>query len=356
MSDTTAVAPGPMPLGRREFFSLSKQTRQPETDFWIRVHRPAMACRFEVTLPGSDGRHIPAAREALDGIDAVEAALSIFRDQSDVSEVNRSAVDGPAPLSPHLFALLLKSQALHRATERAFDITSTPLSRTWGFLRREGRFPTPAEIEDARSGVGMDKLILDEATRTVRFDRPGVELNFNAIGKGYALDQVAAGLRSRGVRHALLSAGGSSVLAIGGGREGFTVDVRSARAPRPLARLRLRDAALGTSGAGEQFFEIEGRRFGHLLDPRTGWPAQGLVSVSVVADEAATADALATAFFVGGVDLAERYCADHPRTLALLTEEAVPGALRVIGDHDGARWDCDRPVAGPAGEMKGAFA
>ena len=356
MSDTTVVAPGLMPLGRREFLSLSKDTSQPETEFWIRVHRPAMACRFEVTLPGSDGRHIPAAREALDGVDAVEAALTIFRDESDINQVNRSAGDGPAFLSPHLLALLVQSQALHRATERAFDITSTPLSRTWGFLRREGRLPTLAEIENARSVVGMEKLILDEAAKTVRFGRPGVELNFNAIGKGYALDQVAAGLRHRGVRHALLSAGGSSVLAIGGGREGFGVDVRSARVPRPLARLRLRDAALGTSGAGEQFFEIEGGRFGHLLDPRTGWPARGLVSVSVVADEAATADALATAFFVGGAGLAERYCADHPRTLALLTEEGAPGALRVIGDHDGARWDSGRPGAGPGAEMRGVDA
>jgi thiamine biosynthesis lipoprotein len=311
-----------------------------------------MACRFEITLPGTDGRHIPAAREALDGIDALEDALSIFRDQSDVTEVNRSAFHAPALLSPHLFALLLRSQTLHHATDRAFDVTSTPLSRTWGFVRREGRLPTLAEIEDARAIMGMDKLILDEAERTVRFGRPGVELNFNAIAKGYALDQVAAGLRRRGVRHALLSAGGSSILAIGGGREGFTVDVRSARASRALARLRLRDAALGTSGAGEQFFEVQGKRFGHLLDPRTGWPARGLVSVSVVADDAATADALATAFFVGGSGLAERYCAEHPQTLALLTEEVAPENLRVIGAHDGARWAPDGPRDRPVREMR----
>jgi thiamine biosynthesis lipoprotein len=134
------------------------------------------------------------------------------------------------------------------------------------------------------------------------------------------------------------------VLAIGGGREGFTVDVRSPRALEPLVTLRLRDAALGTSGAGEQFFDAEGRRFGHLLDPRTGWPAEGRLSVSVVADDAATADALATAFFVGGVELAERYAARHPRTLALVTEDAAPHALRVIGDHEGAQWSCEGPI------------
>jgi thiamine biosynthesis lipoprotein len=190
----------------------------------------------------------------------------------------------------------------------------------------------------------MENVLLDEAARSVRFRKPGVELNFNAIGKGYALDRVAEGLRSRGLRHALLSAGGSSVLAVGGGCLGFSVDVRSARVARPLARLRLRDAALGTSGAGEQYFELDGRRLGHLLDPRTGWPASGILSVSVVADEAATADALATAFFIGGAPLAERYCAEAPRTLVLITEEEDPETLRVIGEHDGVRWSSGDPA------------
>ncbi|HSD25696.1 MAG TPA: FAD:protein FMN transferase [Vicinamibacteria bacterium] len=309
-----------------------------------------MACRFEITLHGTDARHIPAAREALDAIDAIEDALSIFRAESEVVEVNRRAAERDVPLGSHVWAVLHRAHEIYSSTERAFDATSTPLSRIWGFFRREGRLPAAGEIEAARALVGMDNVRLDEATRSVRFRKPGVELNFNAIGKGYALDRVAAGLRRRGVRHALLSAGGSSVLAVGGGREGFSVDVRSARVARPLARLRLSDAALGTSGAGEQYFELDGRRFGHLLDPRTGWPASGLLSVSVVADEAATADALATAFFIGGAPLAERYCAEHPRTLVLITEEGDPETLRVIGDHDGVRWSSAGHAGRPAVE------
>jgi len=325
-----------MPLARREFLSFGSRSGPADTEFWIRVRRSAMASRFEITLPDGAAGDIPAAREALDEVDAIEEALSVYREGSEVSALNRSAATRAVTLSPNLRSLLARSGALNVATGGAFDITSTPLSRAWGFFRREGRLPAPTEVDAALRLVGFDKLALDEQAGTVRFRAPGVELNFNAIGKGYALDRIAFGLRGRGVKHALLSAGGSSVLAIGGGRRGFAVDVRSRHSASPLAHLRLRDAALGTSGASEQFFEAEGRRFGHVLDPRTGWPARGALSVSVVADDAATADALATAFFVGGMSLARSYCAAHPGTLVLFTPDEAPHRLETVGEHDGA--------------------
>src|SRR5437867_9046939 len=258
--------PGLGPLTRREMLSR-RSGREPEDGgFWVRVHRPAMACRFEITFPGEDSRHIQAAREALDEIDRLEAALTVFRDTSEVAEVNRVAAERPVAVGRHLRTLLELGQALHRETEGAFDVTSTPLSRCWGFLRRQGRLTAAGEIEAARGSVGMTHVALDD--RGVRFTRPGVEVNVNAIGKGYALDRITDLLRRRGVRRALLAAGRSSLRAIGGGREGFAVDVRSARVTnRPLTRLRVRGAALGTSGAGEQFFEAGGQRYGHVLDP-----------------------------------------------------------------------------------------
>jgi thiamine biosynthesis lipoprotein len=337
MNDTMAVAARPLPVARRDLLSFASGGNPSDTEFWIRVHRVAMACRFEIALPAEGAGDIEAAREALDGVDAIESVLSVYRADSEVSAINRTGAERPVVLAPALRELLTRSQALHAATGGAFDVTSTPLSRAWGFFRREGRLPAPEEIVAALDVVGMDLLAVDERAGTVRFLKAGVELNFNAIGKGYALDRVATGLRRSGVRHALLTAGGSSVLAIGGGRQGFAVDLRSRLAAGPLARLRLRDAALGTSGAGEQFFEAEGRRFGHVLDPRTGWPAQRTLSVSVVADDAASADALATAFFVGGAELARSYCEGHPRTLALLTPEGTTDELQVFGQHDGVR-------------------
>jgi thiamine biosynthesis lipoprotein len=328
-------------LARRSFLSSfrtrSSETAEATADYWIRVHRRAMACRFEIALSGEDARHVPAAREALDDVDLVEAALTVFRGTSALVEVNRRAAHGPVAVNAELFDLLALCRELHAATEGAFDITATPLSRCWGFLKREGRLPSSDEIAAARADVGMAHVELDAERRTVRFARPGLELNLGAIGKGYALDRVAARLGARGVAHALVSAGGSSVRALGGRPGDWAVDVASPLAAGGrLGALRLRDAALGTSGAGYQHVEIEGRRYGHVLDPRTGWPAEGVLSVTVVADCAAYADALSTAFLVGGPDLAARYCAGHPATLAVMTLDDDVQTPLLFGSHPGA--------------------
>jgi thiamine biosynthesis lipoprotein len=197
------------------------------------------------------------------------------------------------------------------------------LSRCWGFLRRQGRIPEPDEIEEARALVGGDKLLFDRESRAVCFTRPGVEINLGSVGKGYALDRIAEMMRRR-VRAALLSAGSSSIRAIGGVNGGWTVGVRHpVHKEKRLAVARLRDAALSTSGAEEQYFEYGGKRYGHIIDPRTGWPADATASVTVIAPSAAVSDALATAFYVGGPELAGDYCNAHSDVLVLMLESGA---------------------------------
>ena len=317
-------------LDRRALFA-SLRPPEPGGGHWVRVHRAAMACRFEVVLDSDDARHVPAARAALDEVDAIEAALTYFRDTSELQRLNRAAAAGPVAVSPELFALLSLCREMHAASGGAFDPTSTPLSRAWGFLFREGRVPETAEIAAARARVGFDGVVLDEEARTVRFTRPGLELNLGSIGKGWALDRVAAGLRSAAVERALVSAGGSSQRAWG--ERPWEVALTSAG--ETLATLRLRDAAIGTSGAAEQHVEVEGRRYGHVIDPRTGWPAEGVRSATAIAAEAAVVDALATAFLVGGEVVAHAACAARPGTMAVLALEREPGVLAVVGERDG---------------------
>jgi FAD:protein FMN transferase len=302
---------------------------------WVRAHRTIMACRFEVALPEEDARHVDAALEALDEADRLEAALTVFRDTSELSRINREAAAAPARASEELFALLTRCQMLHAETEGAFDITSTPLSRRWGFLKNEDRQPATCDA-DATAVVGMNRVRLDPATRTVSFAVAGMELNLGAIGKGCAVDRLGVVLRRRGVRRALVSAGGSSVLALGGDDSGWTVDLTSTQLHSRIARLRLQDAALGTSGAGEQYVVADGVRHGHVFDPRTGRPSRGVLSASVVARDAETADALSTAFLVGGVDLARRYCQRHTHILALVTVDDS-ATTHVFGSCNGAR-------------------
>ena len=294
-----------------------------------------MACRFEILLPATATTDVAAARQALDHADRLEQAWSVFRDDSDLSQINREAGDGPCPLDDELSALLRRCDRLSAATDGAFDITATPLSRCWRLLQREGRMPSPDAIAEARARTGRHLVeIRDRRGRpsTVRFTRPGVELNLGAIGKGYAVGCVAAHLRQTGVAHALVSAGDSSVEAVGAPPGGWPIALRGHDAG---ARLWLRHGALATSGAGEQGFEHNGVRLGHVLDPRTGWPARGVSRVTVAAADAADADALATAFFVGGPALAERFLADHDDVLVVFTLDAS-AAPRIMGRASGA--------------------
>jgi len=310
-------------LKRRAFLTLSPIRSAPPASYWQHVSRPAMACRFEVTLPLEDQAGVSVARQALDEVGRLEEQLTIFRESSEVGLINRQAAEGLVRVEESLFSLLLLSQELCRETGGAFDITSGPLSRCWGFLKRQGRIPEPDEIEKAKALVGGDKLLLDCESRAIRFARPGVEINLGSIGKGYALDRVAATMRKR-VRAALLSAGSSSIRAIGGGNNGWTVGVRHPmNKERRLAIVRLRGAALSTSGGEEQFFEYGGKRYGHIIDPRTGMPTDRVASVTVIAPSAAVTDALATAFYVGGAELAEAYCAAHPGVMVLMLESGA---------------------------------
>ncbi len=282
-----------------------------------------MACRFEVTVPVWHQAAVQTARKALDEVDRLEQQLSVFREESEISYLNRNAANASVTLESSLFQLLCECHQLWVQTEGAFDITAGPLTRCWGFLRREGKLPHPDELKRAKEVVGSDRLLFDPEARSVRFKSTGVEINLGSIGKGYALDRVTASITSQ-LPTALLNAGASSMRAIGGGElggRGWPVGLRHPRNKnRRLARLRIRNCALSTSGSEEQFFEHGGKRYGHIIDPRTGWPAGTVTSVTVVAQSAAISDALATAFYVGGRELAERYCCNHPNVLAIMLE------------------------------------
>ena len=289
-----------------------------------------MACRFEILLPATAGVAVAAARTALEQADRIELAWSVFRDDSQLSQLNQAAAAGPVPLDAELGALLVRCRRLSEATDGAFDITATPLSRCWRLLQRAGQVPGPEALAEARGRIGHHLVELGEST--IRFTRPGVELNLGAVGKGYAVGRIAADLRQGGVAEALVSAGDSSVEAVGAPSGGWPIALRGHDA---RARLWLSHGAVATSGAGEQGFEHNGERLGHVLDPRTGWPARGVSRVLVAAPDAADADALATAFVVGGPALADRYLAGHDDVLVVFSMDGS-SRPRIMGRASGA--------------------
>ncbi len=318
-----------------------------QADQLLQIGRRAMACDFQILChPGRYPGAIEAANEALELIDTLEDQLSVFRKHSEIMRINRNALEKPCHVDPELFELLSRCVQWNRATSGAFDITSGPMSKLWGFHNRRGRFPDADEIERVRQSVGSQYLELDAERQTIHFTRPGIELNLGSVGKGYAVDRAAELLDAAGVSAFMIHGGQSSILARGVRDEAdestecvpWSVALRHPLRPeRRLAQWILHDQALGTSGSGQQFFYHRGRRFGHVLDPRTGVPAEGVLSATVLAPTAALADALATTFFVLGVDATCAFCENHPDLSVVFV---LPGtrqgtvAIETIGaDH-----------------------
>jgi FAD:protein FMN transferase len=312
--------------------------------YLLHVSRRAMACTFECFLNAGQYPHATAAAlAALDLVDRLEDQLSVYRAHSEVSRLNDRAAGEAVPVEPRLFALLEQAARIFEETAGAYDITSARLSAVWGFTRRSGRLPAHDDLAAAREQVGGQHVELDQRAHTIRFLIPGLAINLGSIGKGYALDRCAELLAEEGINDFLLHGGNSSVLARGsngslGVDQGWRVGVRNPLRPgRRLGQLRLRDRALATSGSGTQFFVHEGRRYGHILDPRTGWPAEGVLSASVLAPTAAEADALSTAFYVMGPSAARDYCDRNPAIAAVMLCPSVRQSglqTHLIGLHE----------------------
>jgi FAD:protein FMN transferase len=291
------------------------------------MSRRAMATTFEIAIPkDSHPDPLAAAEDALDLIDQLEDQMTVYRETSEVSLINKNASCGPSPVEPRLFDLLERCSVWTRETGGTFDIATGSLTKAWGFYRREGRVPSPREQADAMARTGMRHVILNRGT--IKFRVPGVELNLGAVGKGYALDRAAELLRTKwGVRSGLLHGGTSSVYGIGrppGEPRGWGIALRHpADDDRTLGTVWLADCALGTSAATFQYFEYNGRKHGHVLDPRTGWPAEVAASASVVAPTAAEADAMSTAAFILGAAETETLTRTRPHLGAAVLDNRL---------------------------------
>lgn len=282
-----------------------------------------MACEFSIRIPHYYPNAMAAADIALSEVEQLEELLTVYSDSSPMSFVNQNAFDRPVRVDNRLFEVVHRSAELYEETEGTFDIAAGALVKTWGFLRGPRRVPSEGERRAALARSGMRHIELNSDNLTVRFRVQGIEINLGSVGKGYAIDRAIQRMREdSGIQCALMVGGQSSIYGAGspsGDGRGWLVSIQDPfNSSQPVAMLRLKDQALGTSGTANQYFEEGGRRYGHLLDPRTGWPADEVASASAIAGDAATADALATAFFVMGLDKTRAFCQNHPEIGALL--------------------------------------
>ena len=298
--------------------------------------RPAMGTTFEiyVYLPSSD-RATELFEEAFDEIERIEQALSNYQSSSELSRINANAAHEPVITDPEVFALLQRALDYSQRTDGAFDITVGKLMKAWGFFRGSGHYPSDEELARAQEHTGWQNVRLNNRTRSVYFLKRGIELDLGGIGKGYALDRVAALLREAGVKSALISSGSSSIYAIGEppGKAGWSV-----RVPDPLDRTRtvstvlLKDQSLSTSGSYEKFFRLNGRTYSHIMDPRTGRPVEGMLQTTVITPEATDSDALSTAVFVMGPQQSARLLDRIAGAAAVFVTDKT-GVDRIVGIH-----------------------
>ena len=264
----------------------------------------AMGTGFSIVAYGEDrGRLRTAVAQGLEEARRLDEMLSNYKPDSEWSQMNRQAADRPFPASTELFELLSACVQYSRASEGTFDISVGPLMKLWGFYKGTGHLPHRAEVRGAMSLVGYRNILLDPSDHWVRFAKRGVELDPGGIGKGYAVDRIAQILKNQGVQHALVSGGGSSVYAIGAppNEPGWKMDIKNPRDPsKPIASVVLKDESLSTSGSYEKFFRAEGRLYSHIMDPRTGFPAQGMLSTSVITPKTIDSEAWAKPYYILG--------------------------------------------------------
>ena len=312
------------------------------------VTRRAMATEFAILLPPQSLDAVELAVTTLEKLDEIEQRLTIYDDGSEISHINRAASQRPVTVSNSTFQLIERALQWSQRTQGAFDVTAGPLVKAWGFTERSGRKPSTNEVETALAKVGYQHLALNREHQTVKFDLPEMSINLGGIGKGDALDQIADELRRGGLDDFLLHGGSSSVFAAGdqtaGSGSGWAIGIAHPTKPkRRLAGVRLRNQALATSGSGKQFFHHRGKRYGHVIDPRTGFPAGDLASLTVITDSAADADACGTGLFVAGTQEIELRSSEpwFPRAILIRNGKRQDEvAISCVGEINWA----DRPV------------
>ena len=297
-----------------------------------RLTRPMMGTLVEVVWRAKKGAPdlFAEAREVADRMEGLADRMSLYSNESEVARINREAGRRPVKVSEEVFEVIEKSLEVSRLTRGAFDVTVGPVETVWGDIQSsegEGRLPDVAEIREALADVGYRGIRLNQKEHTVFLEKKGARLDLGGIAKGYIVDQGMRWLKGQGNRDVMINAGGDIRATAEKGGTAWKVGLQDPfERSRLLGVFRIRQGAVVTSGTYERYRDTEQGRVSHILDPGTGMPVKDLVSVTVLAHEAAFADALATALMVMG----------RKKGLALLKRlHAVKG---VFIEEDGTFW------------------
>ena len=264
-----------------------------------------MGSRFEITVTAANQEEADQYIDiAVNEISRIEKLISSWDPESETSEINRNAGIKPVKVSPELFGLISRAMKISEITDGAFDISYASMDRIWKFDGSMKAMPSTEEIENSVSKVGFRNIVLNEKENTVFLKKEGMKIGFGAIGKGYAADMAKRLLEEKGVPSGIINASGD-MNAWGTKPNGDPWKVAITNPmdkKKAFALLPLNDRAVVTSGDYEKYVNFNGTRYSHIINPKTGYPATGIISATVFAPKAELADALATSIFVMGIE------------------------------------------------------
>jgi thiamine biosynthesis lipoprotein len=307
---------------------------------------PQMGTEARIVVYAHDQAH---ARRAADAgfarIHQLDAVLSDYRSDSELRRLGERAGQGPVRIGADLFAVLQAAQSLAERSHGAFDVTRGAVTRIWRQARKLDEMPDPARIRHALAAGSYRDLQLDAEARTVSLAKSGMQLDVGGIAKGYAAEQALQAVRTAGTEHALVALGGDIAVGAPPPNElGWRIDVAPLDvpgAPHGLTLL-LKDAAISTAGDAEQWMEVDGVRYSHVLDARTGWPLTFRSTTTVVAPRGLQADGLDTAASVLGTEAGLRLVAGVPGSAVLMVRQDPDGRVRRLASKD---WPSPTPAA-----------
>ena len=293
-----------------------------------------------------------AADDAQNEIRRLESMCNIYDKNSELSRLNATAFQKPFRCSDELWEILLSARKYYELSDGSFDITVKPLMTLWGFHRRRCTMPERKEIDEAMKLVGLKKVIFDDKNKTVRFSVDGIGLDLGGIAKGYALDKARRKVLRRGVDIGILDLGGNlfclpkPIPEVG--RDHYRVGIKN-----PLDKSRIMtvvpmlDSVIATSGDYERYVIINGKQYTHIIDAKTGYPVQNMLSVSVIAPKGIDSDALSTSVFLKGAPLAEKICRENPKIQILIIRRDPQERTRILIERFGDIWDRDLKMESP---------
>lgn len=295
---------------------------------------PVMGTIAQYKLYGDKKLVEQGAEQIRDIFFEVEKVCNIFKPNSEISRLNNSAATKPFKCSPLLWDVLMQSKQAYNISGGAFDITARPLMDLWGFYRKRGKsLPSATELTKALKNIGMNKVIFDKSNHTVKFTQSGVNFDLGGIAKGFAVDQAVAAVKKLGIKSGIINLAGNMYCfpVPFPRRKNYRIGIKDPKHKEQLCGyVDLLNSSLATSGNYERYVTINGKRYAHIMDVRTGKPVTKMLSVTVITPSACVADYLSTSIFINGKSFAKQVCKKIPRTQVLIIRENDAGNLEKI--------------------------